>query len=296
MFYHKNIAVTGASGFLGRVVLRKLIQKGYRVTVLDSSGSTYPEGVQVVSGNLFKKTDYSKLTANSTVLIHLAGQIEQGKTTMLQGNTDTTRNLLRSLSKSPIKKIIFASSVAVYGSSQTKIFDESATCKPDTEYGKSKLRAEKLIVNWSSRNDKKYAILRFFSLYGYENRKGFVYKLFMHLFDSSEVLITGDGKQERDLVWVEDAADAIILALKRNVSGVYNIGTGKNYSLLRIIDLMEKIANKKCHIKFVMGDKEKVANIYYRSEKIRKAGWRPKILPEKGLILLFNEVFKPMSS
>ncbi len=293
---NNNIAVTGASGFLGTVVLRKLIKKGYTVTVLDSSGSTYPEGVIVVPGNLFKKTGYSQLTANSKVLIHLAGQVEQGKTTMLQGNTETTRNLLHSLSKSPIKKIIFASTIAVYGNSPTKIFDENDVCVPDTEYGKSKFKAEKLIVNWSTKGKKKYAILRFFSLYGYENRKGFVYKLFRRLFDSSEVIITGDGKQERDLVWVEDAADAILLALRKDFFGVYNIGTGKNYTLLKIIDLMEKIADKKCRIKFVRGDKEKVANIYYRSEKIRKAGWRPKILPEKGLILLFNKVFKPLSS
>lgn len=296
MSRHKNIAVTGASGFLGRVVLRKLIQKGYRVTVLDSSGSTYPDGVQVVSGNLFKKTDYTKLTTNSTILIHLAGQIEQGKTTMTQGNTETTRNLLSSLSKSPVRKIIFASTVAVYGSSKTKIYDENDNCRPDTEYGKSKLKAERLIEEWSKKSGKDYVILRFFSLYGYENRKGFVYKLFRNFFDSSSVTITGDGSQERDLVWVEDAADAILLSVIKNVEGIYNVGTGKNYSLLKIISLMEKIAGMKCNIKFVSGDKEKVANIYYRSEKIRKAGWRPKILPEKGLVLLYNTVIKPLAS
>lgn len=288
----KHIAVTGASGFLGTVVLRKLLKKGYTVTVLDSRGSSYPKGVLVVPGNLLKKSDYSKLTANSTVLIHLAGQIEEGKTSMMQGNTETTRNLLSSLSKSPIKKIIFASTVAVYGNSQTKIFDESDVCVPDTEYGKSKFKAEKLIVNWSTKGEKEYAILRFFSLYGYENRKGFVYKLFRNLFDSSTITITGDGMQERDLVWVEDAADAILLALKKNVLGVYNIGTGKNYSLLKILDLMEKIADKKCVIKFVRSDKKKVVSINYRTVKIRKAGWRPKILPEKGLALLYNSVIK----
>jgi len=296
MMDKKSIAITGASGFLGKVLLEKLLAQGYKITVLDSKGSTFPKGVKIIRGNLLNGKGYEEFAQDCEIVIHLAGQVEQGNSTMYQGNVITTRNLLRVLTKKSVRKIIFASSIAVYGSSKVKIFKESDTCRPDTSYGKSKLKAERLIEEWSKKNGKNYVILRFFSLYGYENRKGFVYKLFRNLFDSSSVTITGDGSQERDLVWVDDAADAIILAVTKNVFGIYNVGTGKNYSLLKIISLMEKIAGIKCNIKFVGSDKEKATNIYYQSEKIRKIGWKPKILPEKGLVMLYNTVIKPFTS
>lgn len=289
----KTIAITGASGFLGKVVLEKLITNGYRITVLDSKGSSYPKGLKIVRGNLLSKSGYEKFADGADILIHLAGQVESGKTTMYQGNVVTTKNLLSKISKNAVKKIIFASSVAVYGGSQRKIFKEEDVCIPDTEYGKSKLKAEKVIEDWSLKTKRNYATLRFFSLYGYTNRKGFIYRFCRSFLNSTSIMITGDGKQERDLVWVDDAAEAILQAVKSDMQGIYNVGTGKNYSLLKIIALLEKIAGKKCDIKFIKNDEEKVKNIHFSSEKIHKVvNWKPKILPEKGLRLLYDHLLK----
>lgn len=284
-----KIAITGASGFIGRNLLHRLTRNNCSVTVLDFDAASYSRSIKVVKGNLLTKEGLDEFLEGSEVLFHLAGQVLPGNTNMDIGNFETTKNLISQASKHTVKKIIFSSSVAVYGSSDKKIFKESDNCLPDTEYGLSKLKAEKIIEEWGKKIGNQYTILRFFSLYGHNNKKGIVYDLCSDFINKGMITVYGDGKQKRDLVFVEDVTKVLSLAVERNLEGIYNVGTGKSYSILDLISILEKISGKKCKILFKKQDKSKVNRISYSVEKIEKeVRWLPEMMVEEGIKLVYR--------
>ncbi|HKC04595.1 MAG TPA: NAD(P)-dependent oxidoreductase [Patescibacteria group bacterium] len=268
---YQKISITGASGFVGRNLVDHLASSNFLITVLDLNGASYPKSVKVVKGNLLTKEGLDEFLQGSDILIHLAGQVLSGNTSMDEGNVYATKNLIMEASKRTVKKIIFSSSIAVYGSSDKKFFKESDKCHPDTKYGMSKLRAERIIEKWGKKDGNQYTILRFFSLYGSGNKKGVVYDLCSDVFNKGVITVYGDGKQKRDLVFVEDAVKILSLAIKENLEGIYNIGTGKSFSVLDLISILEKISDKKSRIVFKKQDKRKVNEIFYSVEKIKNA-------------------------
>jgi UDP-glucose 4-epimerase len=286
-----KIAITGASGFIGRNLLHHLAGNNCSITVLDFDAASYPKSVKVVKGNLLTKEGLDEFLEETDVLIHLAGQVLQGNISMDKGNAKTTENLILKASKYSVKKIIFSSTIAVYGSSDEKIFKESDNCLPDTEYGLSKLKAEKIIEEWGKKIGNQYTILRFFSVYGQNNKKGVVYDLCSDFINKGMITVYGNGKQKRDLVFVEDVAKVLSLAVERNLEGIYNVGTGKSYSILDLISILEKISGKKCKILFRKQDKSKVNKISYSVEKIEKeARWLPEMMVEEGIKLVYKSL------
>ncbi|MDP3014523.1 MAG: GDP-mannose 4,6-dehydratase [Candidatus Subteraquimicrobiales bacterium] len=134
-------------------------------------------------------------------------------------------------------------------------------------------------------------VIIFFSLYGSNNKKGVIYNLCNDLFNKGIITIYGDGKQKRDLVFVEDAVKLLSLAVKKNLSGIYNVGTGKNSSILDLISILEKISSKKCKIVFKKQDKRKVGEIFYSVEKTkRETGWLPRTMIEEGIKLVYKSL------
>ncbi|MEK7550473.1 MAG: NAD(P)-dependent oxidoreductase [Patescibacteria group bacterium] len=288
---YQKISITGASGFVGRSLLHYLARSSFLITVLDFNGASYPKSVKVVKGNLLTKEGLDEFLEGCEILIHLAGQVLSGNTRMDKGNVDTTRNLIMEASKHTVKKIIFSSTVAVYGSSNKKLFKESDKCHPDTEYGMSKFKAEKIIEEWGKKDGNQYTILRFFSLYGSGNKKGVIYELCSDLFNKGIVTVYGDGKQKRDLVFVEDVAKILSLSIRKNLYGIYNVGTGKSFSILDIISILEKISSKKYKIVFKKQKKDKVKEIFYSVEKIKKeANWLPETTVEEGIKLVYKSL------
>lgn len=290
-FKYQKVAITGASGFIGKYLFNSLLRNNFEISVLDSSGFSYPDKVNVVKGNLFSTEGIDKFLEGSEVLIHLAGQVLPGSTTMDEGNFVTTKNLISKVNNCEIQKIIFTSTVAVYGSSHRKVFRESDICNPVTEYGLSKLKAERLIEDWGNTTGNQYVILRPFSVYGPGNNKGLIYNLCNDFINKGVVTVYGNGQQKRDLVYVEDAVKALIFALEPNLSEIYNIGTGKNYSVLDIISILEKVAGRKCKVVFRKQDLNKTTNTFYSVEKIKKeTGWIPEVLVEEGLRKVYQSL------
>lgn len=294
---YQKISITGASGFVGRNLLHHLASSNFLITVLDLNGASYPKSVKVVRGNLLTKEGLDEFLEGCEILIHLAGQVLPGNISMDKANVYTTKNLIIEASKHTVKKIIFSSTVAVYGSSDKKFFKESDQCHPDTEYGMSKLKAEKIIEEWGKKDGNQYTILRFFSLYGSGNKKGVIYDLCSGLFNKGVITVYGDGKQKRDLVFVEDVAKVLSLAIKKNMDGIYNVGTGKSFSILDLISILEKISGKKCRVVFKKQPKRNAGEIFYSVERLkRETGWLPKTMIEEGIELVYKSLINPILS
>lgn len=288
-----KVAVTGASGFIGNHLLSNLITRGYHLVVLDFDKHEYPDGVEVVKGNLLTGEGLTDFLKDVDVVIHLAGQVLPGKTTMDEGNVKTTANLINACKAVKIKKFIFASSVAVYGNSHGKVFKEINICNPDTEYGESKLGAEKIIREWSKETGTIATIFRFFSIYGPGNTKGVIYNLCRDFIDRGQVTIFGNGEQKRDLVFVSDVSELISRALADNFDGIYNVGTGSYYSISDLVSILEKVAGEKCRVIFKEEEKSKVGEIIYSVDKLKNDfGWLPDTDIESGVRDVFEYVKK----
>lgn len=289
-----RIGITGASGFVGRYLIDKLLHQSYSLVAFSrEKNPNLPQEVKIINGDLGTGRGLASFLKNTDILVHLAGQVLPGTTTMEEGNVKTTRNLILKAEKYPIRKIIFSSTVVVYGSSRSKVFKESDLCHPDTDYGLSKLHAEKVIQDWGEKTGNTYTIFRFFSLYGPGNNKGAVYSLLRDFIGKGSVSIFGDGLQKRDLVCVEDAAKVLSMAIVKNINGVYNVGTGKNHSILDIVSLIEKISGKKCKIDFRKKDKNIVDEVIYSVDKLRiNLGWLPETDLESGIESCYGYLLK----
>lgn len=288
-----KVAVTGASGFIGQILLSKLIKNGYEVNVLDAEDATYLKSVKVFKGNLLIGNGIDKFLEGSSILIHLAGQVLPGITSMEDGNVKTTKNLISKATGTTIKKIIFSSSVSVYGDSKGTVFKETDVCNPNTQYGQSKHSAEKIIIDWSEKTGGQSVILRFFSIYGPENKKGVIFNLCKDFIEKRKVVVFGNGHQRRDLVHVDDAAELLELYVKKDLDGIYNVGSGKYYSILDIISILEEISGKKCEVDFKKAESEKVDEIFYSIDKLKNdLDWTPKIDIKEGLRSVYTHILR----
>ncbi len=237
----EKILVTGAEGFIGSHVVRRLLENGYRAGVLVRSGSAGERladlsghsGLQIVEGDI---TSIVSLSAaldrfRPDGVIHLAASGVTGDAApaeMIFTNTIGLANLLEFPEKLG-RRLVAAGSVFEYGAHDEAI-DEEAPCRPLSSYGLSKLHASELLfrsegVDW--------VLLRPFGVYGpWEQPGRLLPSLLTGLCADHPVSLT-DGKQVRDFVYVEDAADAFVKALEsRDASGkVINIGSGQGVTV-----------------------------------------------------------------
>lgn len=198
-----KIYLTGGSGKLGKAVVEEL-KKNNTKPILLSRRKTNLENEIVV--NFKDKEKLRKVLSDCDVLIHLAGSTKfYDKKNLLEGNVELTRNLVEALPKDA--KIVFASSVSVYGKKVNGIISENTEISPDSEYAKSKAEAEKIIIERGN-----YVILRIGPIYGKEFED---YKKFLKLIKMGLMVIFGNGKNRVSFIHVEDVAKAIVSAINK---------------------------------------------------------------------------------
>lgn len=295
----KSILVTGGAGFIGSHLVGRLIGMGYKVVVVDDLSTGKKE-------NINKKSKFYKVDILSQkikeifrkekpeIVYHLAAKInvresvkkpiENAKTNILG-----SLNILENCQKFKVKKIIFASTGgAIYG--ETKIIPTPETYpeNPLSPYGIEKFAIEKYLNYYHKVFGLPYVSLRLANVYGpRQNSKGEagVIAIFIDkMLRGKQPIIYGTGKQKRDFVFVDDVAEAFLLAMKSEKSGIYNIGTGKETSINEIFDKIKEILSaegKKVYQKAKLGDlKRSCLNISKAKKELK---WQPKYNLEKGL-------------
>ena len=283
----KNILVTGGAGFIGSHVSLLLLEQGYDVYIIDNlSNSSYQRINQIseLSGrhfSFFEKDicnllELDKIFADNKidVVMHFAGlkSIQDSindPQLYFKNNILGTRNLLNSMEKNGVKKIIFSSSATVYGSNNDSPIRESdITSEPKNPYGKSKFIIEMNLKDlFNSKFDWGIICLRYFNPVGAhqsgklgENIKsnfGNIMPILCNVASGKQDKFqvfgndyeTHDGTCIRDYIHVVDLAMGHIMALKKiinnNMFEVINLGTGKGHSVLELIDAFEKSTGQK---------------------------------------------------
>ena len=236
-----NVLLTGGAGFIGSALLERLVAAGHRVAVVDD-GSTGDPG-RVGRAAAFLKADIAGdglggifAAAAPEAVFHLAAQASVGESVRepCRGaavNVCGTVNVLGHSLACGVRRFVFASTGgALYGDSAPRPTPEEAPVEPLSPYGASKAAAETYVRTMSRVGGMRYTILRLANVYGPGQgacgEPGVVAAFARAMLDGVRPSIHGDGLAERDYVYVGDAVEAHLLALRTPGDGVFNIGTG----------------------------------------------------------------------
>ena len=261
----KNYLVTGAAGFIGSAVAKRLISLGNYVVSIDnlSTGkkSNIPEGVVFIEGDCGDPEIYTKVpNKNYDAIIHIAGQ-SSGEISFddpvydIKTNAVSTLLLLKYALDTSCKRFIYASSMSVYGKQPDQRVKEGSECNPLSFYGVGKLASEHYLEIYRT-----YGIettsLRLFNVYGpgqnLENLKqGMVSIYLAQIHEKDLVEVKGSLDRYRDFVYIDDVVDAFESCLtgKGSEGEIINIGTGMRTTVEELLALLFELQQKKLNIK-----------------------------------------------
>ena len=305
----KNILVTGGAGYIGSHVVNLLIDKGYRVTVIDNlvtgTFNLINKNADFYNTDIADEIKVNDILQNKEfdIVMHFAGLIRVDESVKEpekynEYNYVKAKLFLDNCIKNNLKKIIFSSTASVYGNPRNLKVSESDKLNPLNPYAETKLNFENYIKNQSKTNNIKYIILRYFNVAGADEnlRSGMISKYSTHLIKiasevavgkKSELIINGDdydtpdGTPVRDYIHVSDLADIHLVSaeyiFKNNQSDIFNCGYGKGFSVKEVIETYNKFLEKK--IKYKIGPKRPGDSklVVANPDKFNKTmNWQPK--------------------
>lgn len=261
-----KIIVTGGAGFIGSHVVDRLIENGFEVSAIDNLSTGKIE-------NLNKKAKFYQVDIRSSdisdiikkenpeIIFHLAAQVDVSKSLEnpindpninISGSLNLIDTFVKHCGKDIEKtKFIFASTGgAVYGEADIVPTPENYPEYPLSPYGIAKLTVEKYLHWYNKIFSLPFVCLRLGNVYGpRQNSKGDagVIAIFCDkMLSGEQPIINGDGKQTRDYVFVGDVVDAFILAMKKNITGVFNIGTEIETDLNTLFPMIKELIGANC--------------------------------------------------
>ncbi len=268
-----RILVTGGAGYIGSVAVALLMEKSYQLTILDDISTGHieniPEGARFVRGSILDHDSVLTALEDCTAVLHFAGKSLVGesaeKPDLYQDvNVNGSHNLLVQMRIKNVKKLIFSSSAATYGEVDVNPISEISKTNPTNPYGSTKLQIEELISKEAVKHGLSAVSLRYFNVAGaLKTKSGWLAErhdpethLIPNILKSSEenpVQVFGtdwptyDGTCIRDYVHVIDLAEAHLLALHSLVESghkVYNLGSGRGYSVKEVIAASDRATGK----------------------------------------------------
>lgn len=306
--------VTGGAGFIGSRISELLIEAGNVVRVLDNLSSGDIANLDLIINNPnfeFVEGDIRDLdtciAASNDVdyIIHQAALVSVPKSILvpLENNNININgfvNILEAARMNNVKRVVYASSSAVYGDNEDELKIESRIGNAISPYALSKYVDELYAKTYEKVFNLKSVGLRYFNVYGPKQDPSSVYSgvisIFMkRILEDKNLVIFGDGSIVRDFVFVDDVAKANILATKVEISesSVFNIGTSIPTSIKDLANTIIKISGKKVEIEY---QEPRQGDIKYSCANIDKAkselGFDPKVELEEGLKLIYKELSK----
>lgn len=300
-----KVLITGGAGFIGSNVADGLLEKNYKVIIVDnlSNGKkeNIPPGAKFYRCDIRDKKLYDIFKVEKpAVIIHNAAQLSV-RVSVEDPLMDADINIIGGLNVINacriynVEKIIFASSGGtVYGEQKYFPADEKHPTHPISPYGAAKLATENYLYYFYNAYGLKYISLRYANIYGPRQdpygEAGVVAIFSSKMIEGKSAVINGDGLQTRDYVYVGDAVDANLRAIESDFVGPLNIGTGRETTVVRLFNILKKVSGKDS-IKEAHGpSREGEQRRSQLSNKLagKMLGWQPKVSIEEGLKLTYH--------
>jgi len=263
-----KVLVTGGAGFIGKHLTKFLLDRGCHITIFDNFSNSEKEDVsflvdmdvKIIEGDITDLQSIVDAVKDHDVVVHLAAKISVPESVKnpdetFHVNVDGTKNLLIACKKNHIKKLIAASSAAVYGKGSENLkLTENSPMNPISPYGESKVRMEEEIRKFILEYKIDSVILRFFNIFGdwqSPEYAGVITKFIKKIKDKESLEIFGDGKQTRDFISVNDVTNSIYCAINDGSVGTYNIASGKAVTINELATLMISLSGKDLSIKYL---------------------------------------------
>ena len=279
----KSILVTGATGFLGRHVVRDLLRRGFKV-----------EAKSRADGDVCDAETWKKFPATDCV-IHLAGSTFvpdswDDPSKFLQNNTLGTSLALDFCRNHEAKFVFF--STYMYSREAVMPVSEDSKLRPSNPYSLSKFFGENLCKFYSEHFGVKAVIFRPFNVYGLGQSEKFLIPSIIRQARLSDVIEVQDTKPSRDYVYVEDLLAALNCAITTDIElEVMNIGTGRSYSVLELIETLGIVSNRKFKIRSAMIERQsEIMHTQADNSRAREIlNWEPEWSLQSGLEVLWND-------
>lgn len=297
--------VTGAAGFIGSNLVRRLITSGYKVIALDNLFSGKLDNLVdifehpdffFINSDIREENCFKKIIQNYpdiSIVFHLAAIVSVPYSLEFPEETEAVnyhaaKQLYNDARCFGIRKFIYAGSAAEYGDIKKVPVDEDAIAEPISPYGEQKLKITKIIVEsgWG-------ASLRFFNIYGQRQDasnpySGVVTQFIDTALSGKALTIYGDGQQTRDFIYIDDAIDAYMIIANLgedvcNATGVYNVGSGEESSINNLAIEINRLTNNKRENKYKKSVEGDIKNSCAAIDKITDIGFKPTVNLQTGL-------------
>jgi len=302
-----KVLVTGGAGYIGSITAHLLARRGHGVVVVDDLSRGHEHNVADFPFHKLNLADtqaLSDLLAREAVdaVIHFAAYIAVGESTQkpelyFSNNVGGTLSLLTAMVQTSVRRLVFSSTAAVFGTPQVVPIPEDSPFDPVSPYGESKVMVEKILHWLDPYRGLRSIVLRYFNACGSDPDSGLgeehdpethlIPLLLRAVVTGNPINIYGDNYETpdgtciRDYIHVTDLAEAHVLALEKLLAGgasdAFNVGTGAGHSVMEVLRAVEEVTGRT--VPYEMGPRRAgdapvlVAN----SDKLKRAlGWKPR--------------------
>ena len=298
---HGRVVVTGGAGFIGSNIAEEL-SAGNEITIIDDLSSGRMQNmehllklpnVSFVRGSITDLSLLQRAFAGAEYVFHLAAlpSVPLSIDDPIRANEVNVRgtlNVLVAARDCPAKKVVFASSCAVYGDTPLLPARENLPTAPLSPYAVTKAAGEQYCSVFRHVYGLATVCLRYFNVYGPRQDPNSEYaavvpKFITAALSGRQLTIFGDGQQTRDFVFVKDVVSANICAALAETSGVFNIGSGRRTSVIELANLIQKLAGRDGEPAFRPPKPGEIKHSYSDISRAGELGYSPKHSLEEGI-------------
>jgi UDP-glucose 4-epimerase len=294
-----KILITGGAGFIGSHIAELYQDRAEEIRVLDNLRTGYRHNLDglrhtFIEGSITDRDLVKRVVEGVDYVFHMAALVSVPESMAKPGecvdiNVHGLLNILEEAAAAGVKKLVFASSAAVYGDNPTVPKLETMLPEPKSPYAITKLDGEYYLGMFQNEGRLETAAIRFFNVFGPRQDPKGAYAAAVPIFiekalRGEDITVFGDGGQTRDFIYVKDIAGALAFAAETHgVNGVFNAGYGGQITINDLADGLIKAARSKSKVVHAAERAGDVRHSRASADKLRAAGWLPQHRLEDGL-------------
>ncbi len=299
-----RILITGGAGFIGSHIAEHFQGKATEIRVLDNLRTGYLDNLEglehtFMEGSITDRSLVKKAVQGIDYIFHMAAMVSVPESMAkvsecVDINVQGLLNVLEEASACGVKKIVLASSAALYGDNPSVPKLETMTPEPKSPYAISKLDGELYLEMFRREGKIDTASIRFFNVFGPRQDPNGAYAAAVPIFiekaiQGEPITIYGDGEQTRDFIYIKDIVAALVYAATHeDIHGTYNAGYGEQMTINHLADQILKIAASNSPIVHAEQRPGDVRHSRASSDKLRSAGWTPQHTLSEGIAATFT--------